>query len=184
MDAHLERKLRELIDRQEIWDVMLRYARGMDRFDGAMVRTCYHDDALDDHHSFVGTPDQLIDWATAFHRQFQKLHHHTLSNHTCEIDGDNAHAETYYTFVGANKQPPHLLSIGRYVDHLQRRNGVWKILSRVCVIEQNFDLLENEGADVVADTPGLAPPLPAGRDRSDLSYQRPVVPRRPAVRTQ
>ena len=184
MDADLERKLREMLDRQEIWSVMLQYARGIDRFDRALVRGCYHDDALDDHHSFVGSADAFIDWAFAFHGQFQTVHHHGLSNHFCEIEGDDAYSETYYTFIGANLAPPHLMSIGRYIDHLQRRNGGWKIASRVCTIEQNFDLSDNVGADVVADTSGLAPPLHAGRDKNDLSYLRPVTPRRPAVQIQ
>jgi hypothetical protein len=43
MDAALEQKLREMIDRQEIWQVMMRYGRGLDRFDRELVRSCYWD---------------------------------------------------------------------------------------------------------------------------------------------
>ena len=49
MDAALEKKLREMVDRQEIWQVLLRYGRGLDRFDVEMARSCYFDDAIEDH---------------------------------------------------------------------------------------------------------------------------------------
>ena len=49
MDAAMEKKLRELIDRQEIWQVLQNYGRGLDRFDRELLRSCYFDDAIDDH---------------------------------------------------------------------------------------------------------------------------------------
>lgn len=180
MDAELERKLRELIDRQEIWSLLLRYGRGIDRLDRALIRSVYWDDAVDDHHTFIGNADDFIDWAFAFSRDYNTVHHHGVGNHYVEIDGDDAHGETYYTFIGANKQPPHLLSIGRYIDHYQRRDGVWKIANRVCVIEKQFDLADGDDATIRTMGEALGPLRPATRDRSDLSYQRPVVPRRPA----
>lgn len=183
MDAYLERKLRELIDRQEIWDVMLRYSRGQDRMDRELIRTCYHDDAVDDHHLFVGMPEDFIDWSFGYSEQYNVVHHHGLSNHTCQLDGDDAHAETYYTFLGVNREPPHMLSMGRYIDHLQRRNGEWRIANRVCVIEHSFQLHDNPSG--ASSTPvevlaaRLGEFLPATRDRNDLSYHRPLKPRRP-----
>jgi SnoaL-like domain len=181
MDADLESKLRELIDRQEIWSVLLRYSRGLDRLDRQVIRSCYHDDAIDDHHVFVGKVEDFIDWAFGYSLQCNIVHHHGIGNHYCELDGDNAYSETYYTFIGANLQPPHLLSMGRYIDHFQRRDGVWRIANRVCVIEKHFDLLENHANSVEGQDPRLGPLRPATRDRNDLSYHRPVVPRRPPV---
>lgn len=180
MDADLERKLRDLIDRQEIWSLMLRYARGLDRMDRELIRSCYWDDAIDDHHSFIGTPDAFIDWAFAGNLD-STVQHHGLSNHHCEIDGDDAHAETHYTYFGANIDQPHLLSIGRYIDHYQRRGGIWKMANRVTVIEKNFTLVEYPSDDWIrAGDTSCGPLPPATRDRRDVSYQRPVRPRRPA----
>ena len=82
--------------------------------------------------------------------------------------------------IGANIGQPHLLSMGRYIDHIQRRNGEWKYANRVTVIEKNFSLTEFPGdAEIRAGTTAPGPLLPATRDRDDLSYCRPVVPRRP-----
>ena len=183
MDKALETKLRDLIDRQEIWDVVLRYARGIDRLDRDMVRSCYWDDAIDDHHAYVGGPDYFIDITFAGASATSIVQHHGVSNHNCEIDGDNAYGETYYTFIGANIEPPHLLSMGRYIDHFQRRDGIWKFANRVTVIEKNFALTElPDDASIRAGTTEPGPLLPATRDRTDVSYHRPVVPRRPITR--
>lgn len=180
MDAALETRLRDLIDRQDIFAVLLNYARGLDRMDRDLIRACYWDDATEDHHSFVGTPDTFIDWAFEYNRAVSSVQHHGLGNHVCEIDGDDAHAETHYTFIGANLEPPHLLSIGRYIDHFQRRDGIWKIADRVTVIEKLFGLTEHphDAFTLPGDT-SHGPLVHASRDRSDLSYARPVVPRRP-----
>ncbi len=179
MDELLEKKLRELIDRQEIWEVLLRYGRGIDRLDRELLRSCYHDDAIDDHHVFVAKPDDFIDWVFEDCKANTTVHHHGVNNHHCELDGDNAYAETYYTYIGANRKQPHMLSIGRYIDHFQRRNGVWKIANRVCVIEKTYDLMETENRFAEAGDPHYGELRPATRDRTDLSYQHPVVPRRP-----
>lgn len=180
MDEQLEKRLIELLDRQAIWDVVLRYARGIDRLDRDLVRSCYWDDAIDDHHSYVGSPDYFIDVTFADARAKSIRQHHGLSNHVCEIVGDDAHCETYYTFIGHNIEPPHLLSIGRYIDHLQRRDGVWKYANRVTVIEKNFQLTDFPGdAQICEGDIRHGPLLPATRDRNDLSYHRPIVPRTP-----
>jgi len=179
MDADLETRLRQMLDKQDIWSVLLRYGRGLDRLDYDIVRSCYHDDAIDDHHAFVGTPEAFIDWAFQDSMRSTTVTHHGVNNHSCELDGDNAYCETYYTFIGAYLGPTHLLSIGRYVDHFQCRNGEWKIANRVCVIEKLFELHEMPVGTPQADGNGIGAVLPATRDLTDLSYHRPVVPRRP-----
>lgn len=167
----------ELSDRHEIWQVMLRYARGIDRFDRAMVRSCYHDDAIDDHGVFVGPPDAFVDWAIGYHGAYNSVHHHGLSNHWCELDGVTAHCETYYTFIGANREAPHALAMGRYVDRLEKRNGEWRIADRVCVNELVCDLAETALPKDYARA--LAASGPGARDAGDISYVRPLRARRP-----
>ena len=83
---------------------MHRYCRGVDRFDREMVLSVYHPDAIDDHGVFVGRPEAFVDWAFAYHARHQQATHHIVTNHTCELDGDTAHTETYWIFSGINKQ--------------------------------------------------------------------------------
>ena len=52
-------KDRALLDRIELRDLVMRYCRGIDRRDFALVRACYHDNAIDDHGSmFCGSADR------------------------------------------------------------------------------------------------------------------------------
>ena len=62
MDDGATAVLRELLDRQEIHDCLMRYSRGVDRLDPDLIRSAYHDDAIDDHGMFVGTRDEFVDW--------------------------------------------------------------------------------------------------------------------------
>jgi ketosteroid isomerase-like protein len=171
----------ELSDRHEIWQVMLRYARGIDRFDPAMVRSCYHDDAIDDHGVFVGPPDAFVEWAIGYHGTYNTVHHHSLSNHWCELDGETAHAETYYTFIAANRDGPHALAMGRYVDRLEKRHGEWRIADRVCVNELVCDLVATALPDDYARA--LFSSGPGTRDTGDISFMRPLRARRPTETT-
>lgn len=178
MDEQLEAKLRELVDRNEIWQVLQRYGRGLDRFDVELVRSCYFDDAIDDHGHFVGDPDSFIEWANQTSAPFVSTQH-AIMNHYCELDGDDAWCETYYHFTGVAPQPPHLVSTGRYIDHFQRRDGEWRIANRVTIVESQFDASD---AHFLKDMPpayGPGETCPASRDRNDVSYQRPLRPRQP-----
>ena len=178
MIQSLPPELQQLVDRQQIYDCIVRYCSGVDRFDREMVRGVYHDDAMDDHGSFVGTADEFVDWAFAYHAKYQNSHKHYVMNHRCELDGDTAHTETYWLFSGNNQLGPGLtLSGGRYLDRFEKRNGKWAIAARKCVIEWNGALgeyaLPQENLDAYAAT-GV--PL---RNKDDASYQRPLTIDRP-----
>ena len=173
MDDELRAQVRQLSDRSEIWDCMQRYARGIDRQDRALLRSAYHDGAVDDHVGFVGVVDDFIDWALAYHGT-QTRYQHYLLNHTADIDGDEAHAETYYLFIGTDREPANHLTIsgGRYIDRLERRDGRWAIVDRVCLVEfmdESQSLLTEEA---IAMVPGARVPR---HDTADPSYDRPLA---------
>lgn len=178
MDAAMEKKLRELIDRQEIWQVLLRYAQGLDRLDVPMTRSCYWDDAIEDHEAFIGTPDEFIAWANNTSMMFD-IQHHGLMNHKCDLDGDNAYADTHFLYLGRMVKPPHFMSMGRYIDHFQRRNGEWRIANRVALVECNFDLSDSRIPMVYPEGYGPQDRQISSRDRRDTSYHRPPRPRKP-----
>ena len=178
IDAALEASLRDLLDRDAVWQVMQRYARGLDRMDNALALSCYWPEAIEDHSQFVGSPADFVRYADGVTASFVTCAH-ALHNHTCELAGDEAFAETYFTFTGTLAQPPHFLSTGRYVDHFVRRGGEWRIANRVTIVEGSYGLMPTElGRDL---PPAYAPDeqFPGARDRSDASYHRPPRPRRP-----
>ena len=171
-------KLDALLDRTEILDCIHRYARGMDRLDRALARSAYHDDAIDDHGGFVGQVDKFLDWAFDYHAG-QIRHQHYVTNHSVELDGDKAHAETYYLFIGTDRNPevPVLAVGGRYIDRFERRDGRWAIAARVCLVEWQTSLksdLPEAAFEFMAAVGTVA------RDKSDSSYDRPLLTKRAA----
>jgi hypothetical protein len=172
-NSELTTQVRQLTDRAEIRECMMRYARGMDRRDRDLLRSAYHDGAVDDHVGFVGEVDEFIDWAFAYHAT-QTRYQHYLLNHTAELAGDTAHAETYYLFVGTDREPAnHMTSSGgRYVDRLERRDGRWAIVARVCVVEW----ITESTSSITEEVIGMLSPLQTPtKDRTDPSYARPLV---------
>ena len=166
-----------LLERQAILDCQTRFSRGMDRFDREVFLSAFHDDATIAAGPFVGGPAALYDWASALHEQGQVATHHNLLNHSCDIDGNVAHTETYYLFVGRNRDDTNWMAGGRYVDRLERRDGMWKIALRTNAIE--WSGMVPTTPIPFADVPGIHINGTPSRDRTDPSYQRPLTNQRP-----
>lgn len=178
MDDALHARIEEALDRQEIWRVIQTYGRALDRLDAELARLCYFDDATDDHNNFVDLRDDFIAWARETTREFVNTHH-TVLNHYCELDGEEAYTETYYYFWGEREQQPHLGSAGRYIDHFQKRDGAWRIANRVATVEKSFDLFDSTPFPGVRVDRRSVEARPVRRDRGDVSYQRPLKVRAP-----
>lgn len=182
----LERVVRELRDRQEIAEVLATYSRAVDRLDRDLIVSVYHPDAIDDHGVFIGGPEEFADWAIAMHTASHLSHQHCVLNHTCDLDGDVAHTEAYYLFVGMNRSgAPVALSGGRYVDRMERRDGRWAIAARLCLrdwapLAEPATSLDQSRMTVVQDQDDAlreilrSGPQPS-RDPGDPSYDRPLT---------
>jgi SnoaL-like domain len=169
-------RLEQLLARQDILDCLIRFSRGMDRFDRELFLSAFHPDAVIAAGEFVGGPEHLYDWARDLHEQGQSATHHNLLNHSCDIDGDIAHTETYYLFVGRNRDETNWLAGGRYIDRLQRRDGEWKIALRTNAIE--WSGVVPTMAIPFAEVAGIHLNGAPARSKEDLSYQRPLTNRR------
>lgn len=173
----LEAAINELLDRQHIWDCLLRYARGVDRLDRELMLSAFHDNALIDQGVFKGTREDLAAWVLTYHEQNQLLTQHLMTNHSCEIDGDVAHAETYIAYYGTNPSGKDAFAIGRYIDRLERRANGWAIANRVCTTEGAADVDKNSLMNNFKVPAGSL--AAAQRDRTDPSYLRPLnIPRK------
>jgi hypothetical protein len=129
-----------LLARQEIADVIYRYARGIDRLDFDLVRSCYHPDAYDDHGMFQGGVEECIAFVRDFLPRYAATQHF-MGNMLIEVaaEGERARAETYAVAYhrkaladGSGKDD--VFGI-RYVDRFERRGGEWKIAHRVVATE-------------------------------------------------
>ena len=158
-----ESAIQELLDKQALNELVVRWCRAIDRCDEELLRSTYHDDAIDEHGPFVGSGAAFV--------EHTKLHgsmnlekrpgpvQHSVTNTLFEVDGDVAYGECYVEV--RTVQDGHLArAVARYVDRFERRSGEWRIAHRRVVLES-----ATAGYGVAAFTPGF-------RDRRDPSYER------------
>lgn len=165
-DARIERLWAEA----EIRRVLLRYARGVDRLDLDLVRSCYHPDATDAHGSFEGTVDQYVVWVERVLRRYDATMHF-LGSPLIELEPGTpptrARVETYgVAHHRAASGPPerNLVTGFRFVDRFEARDGDWRIAGRVAVTEWSRVDREDDWWPI-PDTM-----VQGRRDRSDAVY--------------
>lgn len=115
----------------------------------------------------------MFDWSSVLQEQAHIATFHILLNHSCDLDGDRAHTETYYQYIAHNRDETNVIAGGRYIDRFERRNGEWKLLTRNNLIEWSsivpaFENPLNNVPDIFANGG-------ASRSKEDLSYNRPLV---------
>lgn len=170
----LRQEVQVLRDRQDILDCINAYGRGLDRLDADLIRNAYHPDAVDNHGPFVGNVDAFVPFAIDIESTFLATHH-GITSHNCEVTGSTAHAESYVMFF---VRMPDGKSVGagggRYIDMLSKRDGKWAITVRRLLMD--WSLLVPYDAWLGPDWEKHA----GIRNRSDLSYERPLsVPELP-----
>ena len=171
--ATLARDVRYLMDRTQILDCISRHARGCDRHDNDLITAAYHADGVDEHGDAINPGPEYGAWANETHAQTSRAHTHNITTHTCEIDGDTAYAESYaiVVLISPDLTNAQLIS-GRYIDRLERQDGQWRIAVRRSTVEGMFLADARVLQSSFFTDKGY---LVGTRDRSDLSYQRPLT---------
>lgn len=166
--------LRVAADKQEIHDVIMRFCRGVDRLDVDLLRSCYHEENYDDHGHFKGNGQDFAAFIVDSLRE--RAHHttHSVANVLIELDGDDpdiARAEAYVMahLRRTDDSGREILDVfaGRYVDRFARRDGAWRIASRVVVHDWSTSSVLDRGGFPIPEnvfTQGR-------RDRSDPVYR-------------
>lgn len=161
--------VRQLKDRQDILDCILRECRGRDRQDTEMIASCYWQDGVDEHGPSITLAPDYPARANAGHAAYFSATSHNITNHTCEIDGDVAYCESYV--IGGLltlDQKTCKIAPGRYIDQLERRNGEWRIVIRRTVIDMAV-----EGDASWLQSRAIAGFLKGLWNKEDPSYRRP-----------
>ncbi len=124
--------LESLIAKQEITELVYRYMRGLDRFDEALLRSLFTDDAWCEYGFMNGDAADFISFALgalAGHSANQ----HFVGNILIDLEGDEAFGEVYfnaYHKVPAEEGYSDLIVAGRYLDRYERSGGAWKFAYR------------------------------------------------------
>jgi 3-phenylpropionate/cinnamic acid dioxygenase small subunit len=119
-------------DRQDIADVLLRYATGIDRRDWPLFRTVFTDDCELDYGE-IGSW-QGVDAVTEFMQQAHAMAGHTmhrLTNQVITVDGDEAQARTYIdALIMLGDNTSGVNAAGFYDDDIVRTGEGWRIARR------------------------------------------------------
>ncbi|MCR9186148.1 MAG: nuclear transport factor 2 family protein [Halieaceae bacterium] len=180
----MNEQLQELLAKQAITEVIVRYARALDRMDEALLRSVFHPGS-EHHHFYEGPssdpsrpstaeqPGDFVAFALGVLSAHSRTHHH-LGNILVEMDGpDRARAETYFTafhrmrpvgdpLAGADafdNEMDYFVG-GRYLDHFALRGGEWRIVRRVGMTDwTRLEPAQSRGfGSIAAETVGQRAP--------------------------
>ena len=127
----------ELADREVIRDCIFRVSRAIDRCDEKLFWSVYWPEAV---HTGMGSTvsiDKFIPFATAYLRTLDQVVH-MVGNLLIKVNGSAAAAETYfysYHRLIENGKKRDNVQGGRYLDRLERREGDWRIIERIVVVD-------------------------------------------------
>ena len=135
--------LREVRDRQQIDELMWRYARALDTGDAEAYAAVYTVDGQFGSGANATRGREALKQMIARGRQPQAgaqqaaprppMYHATANHQIVFIDKDHARIDAYHItgVAGAGREtPPRLAGVGRSIDQLERVNGQWLIKSR------------------------------------------------------
>lgn len=179
-----DNRLEELLQKQAIVEIVYRYARAIDRLDGALLRSCFHPGSTH-RHFFEGpssdpllpstdeNPADFVAFALGRLCTYSRTHHQ-MGNTMIDFSGtDEATVETYFTafhrvrpigdpLAGAQACDTEMDYFvgGRYIDQFQCIEGVWAIVSRIGMTDWvRLEAPSSQGFDSIApDTIGKRAP--------------------------
>lgn len=164
-----EPDISELAARECLRQLVLAYSRACDRRDFALLRSLYHDDALEEHgEMFTGSADEYVAWVEGALANWSATAHY-VTNTLFEINDDQAEGETYkinYHRTLDGRQE--IITGSRSLDRFAKRDGEWRFLGRCVTLdwaqqrEASTEAYENFAAASPHGKPGA----------DDLSYER------------
>lgn len=155
-DEPMTDAVEQAVAKQALHDLVVTYARGVDRADAALLASVFHPDAEVVTGVIDGrAPDYARD-ICAMVRENLKSTFHSMANEYFEVSGDRAVGETYVVahMISTGDAPQETLTGGRYLDRFERRDGQWRIAHRTFVHDWNMT------QPVTEETVGMYEQLP------------------------
>ena len=136
-----------LIDRQTMNDALVRYCRGADRCDGALMAQLFHPDATIHHAAFRGNAHEFVSEYVGRIKASATFAQHAIANVLIEFDGHAARSETsFVAYLGREREGGELLDVfgGRYLDRWERREAGWRVADRTTVHDWHTVVLRGD----------------------------------------
>ena len=151
----------DLADLVAIQQCLSRAALGNDLLDAALWKSAYWPDGTEDHGWYQGNAHAFIDQTVPMLEQQMETTWHAMALPAVTIDGYTARAITCFTAYvrfkpDAEGKSNDLISGGRYVDRLERRDGHWRITARI----SKGDWIRVDPASYEWGQPGLGGHVP------------------------
>ena len=136
------RRIDEMLAKDAIYDVLCRYCHGIDRCDAETLRSAYWPDATETHGTFNGNAWEFAVFMTDNMRANMRSSQQKIGNAWIIVEPDGVHArgETYVTGYLDIDTPEGQLQRtvgGRYLDRFECRDGEWRIIDRLYVMDWN-----------------------------------------------
>ena len=151
--------LQEIADRLAIIEVIHTYSRGLDRADADVLKSTCWPDAQVDYGFFKGEAHPFLENMPNGLRTYRNTQHQ-ISNTLIAIEGSQARVESYLTAhhyrPGEQGDNSEMTYIGRYLDHLEKRDNVWKIKFRKIVMTWHQDAKTSENFEKNASLTAIA----------------------------
>lgn len=166
----LEKAFADLQARQDLHDLNVRYAMGVDRRDRALLETLWWPGSMIDFGVFAGSGEQFAELISAPNPAVE-ISYHFASNELFEVEGDRATGRSYVigvtVNVGEDGHKTDQIVGGRYLDKYERRGGVWKFTHRLFVV----DWMNSRPGNAVWDV-GIGAAAARGKPGpADVSYR-------------
>lgn len=160
--AYTDADLDELVSRKNIYAVLTRYCRAVDRCDMELMRSVFWEDGFCNYGTYNGPAAEFAAYVVPAVQSSFEVTMHAVMNVHMDVSGDVACTETYvlayHKFrgdAGAAEQifgnryvqqfdwpenapaPHHFFFGGRYIDRFERRSDAWRIAKRTVVMDWN-----------------------------------------------
>ena len=126
----------QITDRLAISEVLHSHCRGLDRSDSALLQSCYWPGAEVDYGSYKGPAAAFADLVVQALAGGYELTRHCIGNILVAFEGNQARVESYvnaaHLLPGGTQE---MCFGGRYLDHLEKRDGQWRMLHRRVVMD-------------------------------------------------
>jgi hypothetical protein len=133
-DSSKPSRLDRLADIQDIRDALTRYCRGTDKCDLKLAASAFHEDSQEDHGPFKGKSHDFLAMVMPILREQYQALSRTVTNVSVEFEGETALSEANWSVIMRDATLD-TFQAGRYLDRWERRNGEWKIVARLAVID-------------------------------------------------
>lgn len=161
-------RIEEYIARQDIYQLVCRYMRGLDRLDRGLLISVFHPDAWCEYGFWNSGAEEFVDFALGALREHD-ANQHLVGNTIIDVEGNEAFGEVYfqaYHKVTDDTGSNDIIIAGRYLDRYECRDGEWKFSYRSERVDWSRT---TETRDVYFD---MAPDCLRGGRQDDAVYRR------------